>query len=270
MFRALLYGLIPVVLASTDPQISTPSATATVPSFVVESDQVAPSAPVLLRPTDHAVTGDPRPELVWRHSTDEDSNTVLYTLYLNGVATFLGISGTGNSSGNGFTARVEAGDIRLLPTTSLLDGVYTWRVDAYDLSGNSSHSTTWSFTIDSTALTHLPATISQIDSRLRLSYYLAIPLAIAIIILLIIIWRRRDNLILLNAQLHPLHSAIIYHSIPNQKSDLYHLGPSDHGRLHIPHLGRYSTLTIRQQGSELCTTHILSISGHSRLYTIVL
>ena len=388
-------GFIPLALAGSDPLYATPSATATVPSFMVESDQVAPSTPILLRPVDHAVTGDPRPELVWRRSTDENSNAVLYTLYLNGVATFLGISGDGNSSGNGFTARVEAGDIRLLPTSPLPDGVYTWRVDAYDLSLNSSRSTTWSFTIDSTApsltiidldiyheptiiegsnfdiagpkdvyftlhsepyatielsltsldsnvyhlssptnfsgratlyqhldpglysvialaidhagntvvlpeftlsviattltlpgvppilvpaiihdlpstLAHLPATISQIDSRLRLSYYLATLLAVTTIILLIILWRRRYNLVLLNDQLRFLPTATIYHSIPNQKSNIYHLGPSDHGRLYIPHLNRYSTLTIRQQGPILCTTHILSICTPARLYTLVI
>lgn len=152
-----LFSATPCV-ATMDPQYATPSATATIPSFINTSDTHAPTPPILLRPMDEAITADPRPELVWRHSEDEDSNTVLYTLFLNGVATYLGISDQGNSQGAGYTARIEAGDIRLLPISPLPDGVYTWRVEAYDLSHNTSSSTTWTFTIDTT-----PPSLTLID-----------------------------------------------------------------------------------------------------------
>lgn len=381
-------------LANTDPSSATSSANATIPSFVVTSDQHAPTSPILLRPTDNAVTGDHRPELVWRESTDEDSNTVLYTVFINDTATYLGVSGAGSSGSTLYTARVEGGEIRLLPTTNLQDGIYTWRVDAYDLMGNTSHSATWHFTIDSTApsltlvdldtyhypvisegsnfdiagpkdvyftvlsdphstiqitfvsnsttlhlstqtsdsglaslyqhldlgvysttilaidrsgnttflpdftltitqsslllpgispiplpglvhdlpasLIHLPATIAKLDTRSLLPYHLIILLALILLILLIILWRRRYNFILLDSKFRPIPQATVYHSIPNLKSGIYHLESSQRGRLYIPGLHRFSTLTVRLQDRELCTTHILSICARRRLYTIVL
>ncbi len=388
----------PTARANTDPKYATASATATVPSFITSTDSHAPTSPILLRPVDEAVTSDPRPELVWRHSEDEDSNTVRYTLFLNGVATYLGISDQGNSQGAGYTARVEAGDIRLLPSAPLPDGRYTWRVEAYDLLHHTSSSATWTFTIDTTApsltlieldyyhipliteganfdiagpkdvyfvvssdpfsniqilltspdistltltattnanglatlythlliglysvnitaldrarntlslpnftltvtqslitlpipgkpplqlpytpisLPSLPATISLITTSGMSSLMPIALIAIAILILLIFLWSRRYNLILIDYSGRPLLDTKIYHSIPTTKGRshlfmttrkplLYDL-PST-SRLYIPHLTRYSTLTIRVSQH----THILSLSAQRRVYTLII
>lgn len=150
--RSFLLALL--VVAST-------STTATVqPTTPTSTDTTAPSNPILIYPHDGESTSESRPEFVWRRSTDSNSNTIIYTLYLNGVATHLGISNLGNSSSHSYVARIDDEQIRLLPTLMLPDGDYNWYVTASDLSGNTSYSTTWHFTIDSLA-PHLA--VSHID-----------------------------------------------------------------------------------------------------------
>lgn len=142
-------GVIAPVHASTDPQYSTGSATATVPSVTATTeDELAPTAPILVRPEDGTTTGDNQPEFVWKQSSDPNGNTITYTFYLNGVATYLGISSTGNSSGLGYTAHLDGQEVKLRPTSSLADGEYDWYVVASDGSGNTTSSTSWHFLID--------------------------------------------------------------------------------------------------------------------------
>lgn len=396
-------------LAGQDPLDATSSATATVPTLSDTSDHTAPSTPILIRPEDKTVTGNNQPEFVWKNSFDTGSNTIIYALYLNDVATYLGISNLGNSSGNGFTARLDGEETKLDVTIPLSDGTYTWYITATDPSGNTSTSTTWSFTIDtvtpfltvididsyhnpvieegsnfdidgpkdvnftihsdpyatiqitidgedgsvynlqssssSSGLSYpyqhlvpgvytvtilaidlagnitvlptftitihqasvtiivpgiiepiinvpytpiavlppsLPATISFIVSRGLLPYLIIIALAIILWYLLIVIWSHRYNLILLNDQGLPIKNTIVYHSIPDSKTKYtkvyltkraplsYKLAPSDHGHVYIPHLNRYSTLTIRIDDVETCTIYIMSLSVSRKLYTITL
>jgi len=392
----------PKVHAITDQKSATISATATVPSTAATTgDTTAPSNPILVRPEDGTITGDNRSEFVWRSSTDPNGNTVTYTLYLNGVATYLGISNLGNSASTGYTARIDGQEIKLHPTVSLLDGVYDWYVTASDPSGNTSRSASWHLTVDTVAppltltdlddyhnpvitegsnfditgpkdigfrvrsdpfveiqitlspssellylnsitnadgfaylyqhlspgvytvtivgvdraantsvfpdftltvtqaaitislpttpgstptqvislpytpisLASLPATISNIQTRLSLPYLIIGLLAISIILLLIIISKRRYNLILLDSNFSALDHGTVYHS--NQRprpltfhlpSTIYNLRSPDHGRLYIPHLGRYSTFTVRLDK----VTYIFSMSTNRKLYTVVL
>jgi len=138
-----------VVFASTS---ATTSVTATIPSTGGSTlDTQSPTPPILISPLDGTVTNNNQVELVWRGSTDPNGNTVTYTLYLNEIATYLGISGTGNSSGLGYISHLDGTEVKLIPTTSLSDGQYTWRVVASDNSGNTSSSTTWGFIIDTQA-----------------------------------------------------------------------------------------------------------------------
>lgn len=125
--------------------------TATVPSSNITVDSQPPTTPILVRPVDATVTSDRHPEFVWKKSTDPNGNTIIYTVYLNNIATYLGISDLGNSSGVGYTARLENDEIKLLPSADLPEGVYTWYVTAEDLSGNRRSSATWLFTVDLTA-----------------------------------------------------------------------------------------------------------------------
>lgn len=148
-------------LASSDPQSATVSATATVPTTTPTSDTTPPTNPILISPADGTHTSDNTPEFVWTQSTDPNGNYVYYTFYLNGVATFLGISNTGNSAGTGYTSRIDGGQIKLTPTAALGDGHYSWHVTARDGSGNTSSSTTWGFTVDTVAP---PLTLVDLES----------------------------------------------------------------------------------------------------------
>jgi hypothetical protein len=147
----LLSSFSSPVIASTDPQDATISATATVPTLSETSDHTAPSIPILVRPEDGTITGNNQPDFVWKSSTDTGSNTILYTLYLNGIATYLGISNLGNSSGLGYSAWIDGIETKLRVNIPLPDGNYNWYVTATDPSGNTSTSTSWNLTIDTIA-----------------------------------------------------------------------------------------------------------------------
>lgn len=132
-------------------EVSSPAdVTATIPAIAPPEDFEVPTPPILLRPIDGAETGDPRPELVWRQATDPNSNTIYYIVYIDGVATYLSVSDSGNSLQPNYSSRLESGEIRLLPSQDFPDGEYDWYVIASDLSGNKTQSATWHFTIDTT------------------------------------------------------------------------------------------------------------------------
>ncbi len=412
----ILFAPIPSVSANTDPQNSTPPATATVPvttTTVSPGDTTAPTVPILVSPQDGSHSNDNTPDFVWTQSSDPNGNTVFYTFHLNGVATYLGISNIGNSAGNGYTARIDSGQVILTPTSGMSDGVYNWYVEAIDPSNNKARSTQWNLTIDTQApsisitdisdhheltltstrpedfeglnfdisgagdipftiytepyatitlqitdasgtlvsqttwpsdssglvyphvtllegvytvsisaydqaaittalpdftitvatpqitvplpdvpglpedinipiktpsFDSLPATISQVSSRLSSALLPLALLAAGILALLFAIWKRKSNIILTDLKGMPLTNTIVYHSIPTSRSPYsavyttkhapisFTLADGDLGRLHIPRLSRYSTLTIKTQDS----IHILSIARKSKLYTISL
>ena len=151
-FSTILLGSCrSAVKASTDPQDATISATATVPTLSDTSDRTPPTTPILVRPEDGTITGNNQPDFVWKSSTDTGSNTIIYTLYLNGIATYLGISNLGNSSGNGYSARIDGIETKLTVNIPLPDGNYNWYVTATDPSGNTGTSASWNLTIDTVA-----------------------------------------------------------------------------------------------------------------------
>jgi hypothetical protein len=414
------FSLLPSTAhATTDPQYATSSATATVPSTTTSvnpGDTTAPTTPILISPADGAHSSDDTPEFVWSQSSDPNGNTVTYTFYLNGIATYLGISNIGNSAGVGYTSRIDAGQIILTPNNGYNDGSYNWYVVASDPSNNHASSTQWNLTIDrvapvisitdidtyhnltlssnspesfeglnfdingtkdivfsilaepystltlqflnsdgtlvsqqtvsvdgtglayphtvlqtgvytiaisaydlasnTTALpsftitvsdaqitvplpeipglpglpnelniplptnptSTLPASISQVSSRLRLSSLIYLLLAIAMLGLLYFIWYKKPNIILVDLDGKPLSNTILYHSIPTNRSQYnpilvtkrepisYTLSDRNMGKLYIHRLSRYSTLTIRTSTA----THILSISTVQKVYKISL
>ena len=149
------------VHAATDPISATVSATARIPSASpTTGDTTAPPSVILIAPHDGATTNQSRPELVWKTTFDSNSNNVSYTVFLNGVATYLGVSNTGNAQQNNYISHIGDGNIYLTPTIDLSAGTYDWYVRATDGSNNSSYSTTWRFTIDQTPPT---LTVVNID-----------------------------------------------------------------------------------------------------------
>ena len=388
-----LYARVSVASAAPPPATSSAQVSAHIPSLAVARDTTAPTPPILLRPPDGTYTSQKSIEFVWRQSTDVDSNTILYTLYLNGVPTYLGISNDGNSAGAGYTARLESGEVRLIPSPPLPDGTYDWFVTAEDLSGNQSSSTTWRLNIDTVPPTltvtdidtyhhlHLSSTdpasvpagttftvdgpkdiyftvttepyatvylqfrpyqsysdyqtypfltgvsgtahayahfdpgeyeillsavdragqpaalptflvsvatpsggttigpigpigpirliypspiVSLVATRVGVANTMWLLLAILAIILLIIIWYRRYNLILVDEHGEPAARATICHSRPDRTNRTYTSNRSN--KIFVPHLGRLSTLTIQTPRITLT----LSLSSARRAYTVVI
>lgn len=136
-----LYFLSPVY-AQTAP------ISATIPSSSSSEDATAPSRPILVRPVDGTVTSNATPELVWQRSDDPNGNYVGYTVYLNGLASYLGVADRGNSAGTGYTSSIQDNEVRLIPTSPLSDGLYRWSVTAYDYALNQASSSSFSFLID--------------------------------------------------------------------------------------------------------------------------
>lgn len=419
LFRASLICLVFLFInflctfsvhASTDPTSATVSATARVPSATpTTGDTTAPLAVVLVAPPDGQTTNNSRPEFSWKKTTDPNSNYLYYTLYLNGHATYLGISNTGNSQQYNYISHQNDGVLYLNPTLDLSPGTYTWYVKATDGSGNSSYSTTWSFVIDQSPpplvvvniddqysyptiiegatfeLTHdnkvslvfatesyatvsltiitstntssayslpttqsglatlslpltlgtyqviatsfdqagltttlpsfylivtspltgltipkellpipdsilrfppslpsLPATVSQISSDNQIAIYVLILLALIAFGLLMLIWNRRPNILIIDKTTgRPYRSLILYHSRPTDSARLstslkriyvtshdpilYELG--NNGQAYVHHLGRYSSLTLRTPDGA---THVLSLSRSQKKYFIAL
>lgn len=404
LFVILNFGFVAPTHATTDPDEKTATVSATVPTITVSGDTTAPGIPLLISPSDGTVTGDNTPEFVWRRVTDDNSNHVTYTVYLNGVATFLGVEHLVSQGTSLYTARTDADYVYLMPRFDLHDGSYDWHVVASDDSGNQSSSTLWHFTVDThapflqitqigkytnldlrsdqpesvpegtnyelqgpttvtftvhtepwatvtlratntsgesttsswpsdgsgtvypylkldegvytlefSALDHaaitaalppftltiflvtlplphtvplplpevivlpplptlasLPATISPITTREGLAIDIYILLALILFVLLVIIWKRRYNILIFDARHHhPYRSLIVYHSRPQRGAKnrpcLYRLRPADRGRLYIPRLGRYSTLTLRFEDG---TTLVLSLARPARRYSL--
>jgi hypothetical protein len=152
--------MVSPVSAGTAPVSETATVSATVNPQHVAGATAPPTIPILYQPEDGTITNNNRRDFVWYQSTDPNGNTITYTLYLNGVATYLGISNLGNSAGGGYSSQLDGQFVKLHPTVSLSDGTYDWYVTATDLAGNSSHSTTWRLTIDTSTPTIL---VTDID-----------------------------------------------------------------------------------------------------------
>ncbi|TXH01681.1 MAG: hypothetical protein E6R05_05385 [Candidatus Moraniibacteriota bacterium] len=149
------YSLLatPTIHASTDPQNATVSATATIESAGASpntQDSLAPPPVILVSPHDGATTNQSRPEFVWIQTFDQNSNFSYDDVYLNGIATYLGISNTGNSQHSNYISHLGDGRVYLTPTLDLPEGKYDWHVVALDASNNQSISTHWHLTIDKT------------------------------------------------------------------------------------------------------------------------
>ena len=189
---------------------------ATIPALSAIPDTTAPTTPILISPQDSSVTDNSSPEFVWRQSTDPNGNTIIYTLYLNNVPTYPNILDSGNTTAPNYTTRLEGNTIHLTPTYALPDGTYSWYVTASDLAGNTSHSATWHFTLD-TSIPPLTASITQTTpTTYNLSSLIYLLLTLAILILLIFLWRRRYNLIFI---INP--SGVIYIVSISRSARLY-------------------------------------------------
>ncbi len=118
------------------------------------SDTEAPTTPVLIAPSNGATLTTTTPSFVWEESTDNFSMSY-YKLTLDGSVLFDSIPLTDTTNGS-YTLTKTATQYTLVPISPLTNGSHTWKITAVDINGNSSESTTWSFTISTITPTATP------------------------------------------------------------------------------------------------------------------
>lgn len=131
-------------------------------------DLEAPSAPILIEPSDGAILSDSTPSFKWYESTD---NLALshYVFYLNNNVFYSNVPlvDTDNSH---YLLDYDGidGTYTLTPKNALSDGSATWKIVAVDYAGLSASSDIWDFRIDTQApsfiLTKIGDTVVSISA----------------------------------------------------------------------------------------------------------
>jgi hypothetical protein len=141
--------------AGTNPKSRQRTVTATVPN------NNPPSTPILVAPSNNSYTTDNTPSFIWEESTD-DNGMDHYKLTLDGATLFDSIPLTSTSNSEYTLVYDSVNDeYTLVPADSLSDGSHTWKITAFDVTGNITDSATWTFTIDTQAPSFV---ISQIGT----------------------------------------------------------------------------------------------------------
>lgn len=131
-------------------------------------DTEAPSAPILIAPSDGAVLSDNTPAFKWYEATD---NLALshYVFYLNGNIFYNNLPLT-DADNSYYSLDYDGvnGTYTLTPKSGLSDGSATWKIVAVDYAGLSRSSDTWDFRIDTQApsfiLTKIGDTVVSISA----------------------------------------------------------------------------------------------------------
>ena len=120
------------------------------------SAQATFSAPPLNTPANGATITSPRPTFDW---DDAEGAVISYTVLITGSQPFPGPAGQTSTVTITTTASVYT------PTYSLVNGVYTWTVQAHSEAGLSGYVTPYSFTLDATWLVYLPIVMKPAPSE---------------------------------------------------------------------------------------------------------
>ena len=112
-------------------------------------DLTAPSIPILISPTNNAMTNDSNVTFVWNHALDNLSGVARYTLEY--------------ATDSGFTNSTDTIISDTVCIITLIDSTYYWHIKAHDRAGNqSSWSTSRCFELD-TRIPNAPTLISPIN-----------------------------------------------------------------------------------------------------------
>ncbi len=125
-------------------------------------DNIPPSTPILISPTNGSTINTATPTFVWQASTDNVAMDS-YTLTVDGNILFADIPLTSISNSQ-YVLTYNSSDstYSLTPVDPLTNGTHTWKITAFDTSDNSTDSVTWTFTIDTQAPTFV---ITQIGNQ---------------------------------------------------------------------------------------------------------
>ncbi|HSW90042.1 MAG TPA: carboxypeptidase regulatory-like domain-containing protein [Patescibacteria group bacterium] len=115
-------------------------------------DTIPPSVPVLISPPNGSTVSTFRPTFVWQESTDAQG-IAKYQLYIDG-----------------FLYQDNLQVTTFTPPADLSPGTHTWKIVAFDTSGNQSESETWVFTIEVAGVALVTETITQIQETIAQTF----------------------------------------------------------------------------------------------------
>jgi hypothetical protein len=114
-------------------------------------DNVNPTTPILIAPSNNSYLTNATPTFIWEESTD-DRGISKYQFYLNGSLVYDNLpTGNAETSNYIYSHDILNGEYNLQLKNALSDGSYTWKVRVYDINGNFTDSATWSFVVDTLA-----------------------------------------------------------------------------------------------------------------------
>lgn len=115
-------------------------------------DEIPPSAPVLIAPANGLYTSNQTPTFVFKKSTDAQSPVRHYEMYLNGSLFIPEIPSSQTPvQTSQFYCFITNDNISVSLKQPLDDGLYSWKIRAYDMYHNWIDSAQWVFTIDTQA-----------------------------------------------------------------------------------------------------------------------
>lgn len=146
LFLLALIGLCFSFFSSVYAEDKSITITASVP------DEIPPSAPILVAPENGAYLANPTPTFIFKKSYDAQSPIRHYQMYLNGSLFIPEIPSSQTPvETDQFYCIITQETISVTLKEPLADGLYTWKIRAYDMYGNWADSATWTFTIDTLA-----------------------------------------------------------------------------------------------------------------------
>lgn len=129
-------------------------------------DNIDPTTPILISPTDNSYVTTGTPTFVWEESTD-DRGISKYQWYLNGSLVYDNLpTGDAETDDYIYTHDTIDGEYDLQLKDALSDGTYTWKVRVYDINGNFSDSATWTFIVDTLAPTFVITDIGAVATSI--------------------------------------------------------------------------------------------------------
>ena len=129
-------------------------------------DNIKPSTPILISPTNNKYVTTGIPTFLWEESTD-DRGINKYQLYLNGALAYDNLpTGNQETSNYIYTHDTINSQYSLKLKNSLSDGAYTWKVRVYDINGNFTDSATWTFIIDTLAPNFVITNIGEVSTSI--------------------------------------------------------------------------------------------------------
>ncbi|MFC1711694.1 hypothetical protein ACFLZ1_03860 [Patescibacteria group bacterium] len=141
-----LFSFTPLSLALERTSDESVTVSASIP------DEIAPTAPILIAPENGSFLSNPSPTFIFKKSYDAGSPVRHYVMYLNDSIFIPEIPSSQTPVENSqFLCIISEDLISVSIKSQLADGIYTWKIRAFDLYGNWVDSTTWTFTIDTQA-----------------------------------------------------------------------------------------------------------------------